>query len=448
MPSAERRPSRPSRSLVSRVGLLTAATAGIAAVVATLAAMAVADRLIVAHLERTADETALGLAGEIAEEPTASHVKEETDEVAARGMRVAVWRGRTRVAGNADLTVPREERCAPVTRGEVCRRDAGTTGLTVVVAVPTDLVESHGAPFAVAGISVLAVVLLGAGLAGRVVARRSLAPLSTLAGAAARADLGAPPHAWLPPRTGLSEIDALHDALDELVARLGAEVERAERFASSAAHELRTPLAKLGARLELLSEGDLAADARADVTAAHRTVVSLTTLTERLLMLAKPDATLATSEGASVAQLMEDLCRELDPERAGRVALAIAGDTDAVVRGDPVLLRAMLDNAVDNALTHTTGRVTIHVEEQPGRIVVDVDDEGPGVPPGQREALFEAFARMPDARPRPGHGLGLPLIRHIAAVHGGSAELGDGPTGGRLRITLPPGKPACPTNRA
>jgi signal transduction histidine kinase len=119
---------------------------------------------------------------------------------------------------------------------------------------------------------------------------------------------------------------------------------------------------------------------------------------------------------------------------------------EGLMRGDPELLRAMVVNALDNALKFS-GDAPVDVRLAPGSggdgaadgestIVLEVHDRGPGVAPAQRERVFEPFFRaQPDATP--GHGLGLSLIGHIARAHGGSAAFVDSERGARLRLTLP-----------
>ncbi|HWB81486.1 MAG TPA: ATP-binding protein, partial [Nannocystaceae bacterium] len=111
-------------------------------------------------------------------------------------------------------------------------------------------------------------------------------------------------------------------------------------------------------------------------------------------------------------------------------------DGEPIVRGDPELLRAMIHNAIDNALKFSRERVDVRIHGDE-RVVIDVIDRGPGIPASERDAVFAAFYRRADTRGTPGHGIGLALIAHVAAAHDGHAELVDAKLGAHLQITLP-----------
>ncbi|HWB75315.1 MAG TPA: HAMP domain-containing sensor histidine kinase, partial [Nannocystaceae bacterium] len=229
---------------------------------------------------------------------------------------------------------------------------------------------------------------------------------------------------------------ALRTALASLLDRLDAELARARRFAASAAHELRTPLTKILAELELARETSDDAT-RVGLVRIERTTTRLATLTERLLLLATPHEALATDTGASLSQVAEELARTRSPSEMARIDV-VTGDPDAWVRGDEVLLAAMLDNVVDNALKYSRGRVRVSVCEVDHDAVLVVADEGPGIPETLARDAFLPFRRGQDAQGTPGHGLGLALVAHIARAYEGGVELVE-PTrpGARVRIRLP-----------
>lgn len=111
---------------------------------------------------------------------------------------------------------------------------------------------------------------------------------------------------------------------------------------------------------------------------------------------------------------------------------------DVLVRGDATLLRSALANAVENALKYSGERVELSVLADGESARIEVVDRGPGVPAADRERVFEPFYRAPAARQRArGSGIGLAIIAHVAAGHGGRAELFDAVPGLRLRVTLP-----------
>lgn len=110
------------------------------------------------------------------------------------------------------------------------------------------------------------------------------------------------------------------------------------------------------------------------------------------------------------------------------------------VLGNRRQLAAVVRNLVDNAYRHARARVAVSVTTGVDAVVVDVDDDGPGIPPGEREQVFERFARLGEGRARDegGAGLGLALVRRVVETHGGNAHVEPGPLGGaRFEVRLP-----------
>lgn len=111
----------------------------------------------------------------------------------------------------------------------------------------------------------------------------------------------------------------------------------------------------------------------------------------------------------------------------------------ATLIGDPTLLRELISNLVDNALKYTPagGQVTLHCHSDEEAVLIEVADSGPGIPPAERERVFERFHRVAGTQPS-GSGLGLPIAREIARSHGGTITIEDGPDGGSsVRVRLP-----------
>ena len=110
------------------------------------------------------------------------------------------------------------------------------------------------------------------------------------------------------------------------------------------------------------------------------------------------------------------------------------------VDGDAAGLRRVLRNLGDNAARHARGHLAFSVAERDGRVLVEVDDDGPGIPEADRERVFERFVRLDDARARDdgGSGLGLAIVAELVAAHGGTVAIAPSPLGGaRLEVTLP-----------
>ncbi|MFO0625849.1 MAG: HAMP domain-containing sensor histidine kinase [Polyangiales bacterium] len=249
----------------------------------------------------------------------------------------------------------------------------------------------------------------------------------------------------LPAREGSEEVDALREALSALLTGHADSLARARRFAADAAHELRTPLGRLRAALELAADDPALPDAhRAQLARLQQDAGALGALAERLLILASPlpTATLA-GEAVSLAEVAGEVVDALDDVARARVSLR--ADDEGMVRGDPTLLRVMVHNAVENALKFApAGAITVAVRAAAATVVVQVRDAGPGVPASQREALFAPFHRSAAARAAglPGHGVGLALIAHVARAHGGEARFVDADRGATLEVSLPPWRAA------
>lgn len=255
-------------------------------------------------------------------------------------------------------------------------------------------------------------------------------------------------HRALQPLDTLSapvEIRPLVSEFNAVLGRLDQAAEAQQRFVANAAHQLRTPLAGIRTQLELLLRSPDAADRDARTRHCVGALERLGHLINQMLVL------LSAEPGGRHAGLAEpidlpDLIRERSPEWV-RLAETRGLDLgfeldDAQVTGDRLLLGEMIGNLVVNALSYTPapGEVTVRCREADGRSLIEVEDNGPGIPPEARRQVFERFFRLPGAS-QPGSGLGLAIVREI--VHGlhGEVEVRD-PPGGRgclLRVTLPGG---------
>ena len=439
---------RRSTTLARHLAWTLVIVSALAASLATAAALLLADTLIRDHVEESVQAAANVLAVEIDEKP--SYIDEGLDsEAREMGIddRVAVIHAQEGViAGDPSLVVPRE-RCGMISLGPGHEEFACQAALEldpelrVVVAIPAARIEDHRAPLLRAGFGVIVVVVFGAALVGLALARRMLRPLERLRRAVSDIDVRAPAAVELPVESkgsSFAELDSLRGAIANLLGRLDEELERTRRFSSAAAHELRTPLTKMHAELELVLEGEQdPASARATFERLFRTTDHLVALSERLLLLATPRESLQSHRGSSIAALAEALIERRTPEDAARLTI-VTSENDGLVRGDELLLAAMLDNVVDNALKFSTGSVRVEVDERADDVVIRVDDEGPGVSDELAAELFEPFRRTTAARAQPGHGLGLALVAHVAAAYGGSVEFVRGrERGARIEITLP-----------
>jgi signal transduction histidine kinase len=223
---------------------------------------------------------------------------------------------------------------------------------------------------------------------------------------------------------------------------LTADAQRRDLLAN-VAHELRTPVAALRAQLENLVDGVRAADDAA-LREVLEQVERLGGLVDDLLGLARAEAGVTPlARGAvPVAALAADVAREVRAVHPGRdVVVDVPADLSA--DADPARLRQVLVNLVDNAARHAPdgGRVDVCCRaDADGGLVLEVTDDGPGIPPDEWGAVFERFRHgdAPVTSGTGGTGLGLAIARWAVALHGGHIAVVPSPRGCRIRAQLPP----------
>jgi signal transduction histidine kinase len=261
---------------------------------------------------------------------------------------------------------------------------------------------------------------------------RALAPVSAIR--RELADITATDlHRRVPVPQARDEVRLLAETTNRTLDRLEQAVGRHRRFVADAAHELRSPLAVLRTRLEIAPQQPLTAEALADVERIQR-------LTTDLLLLARLDAGEPPEhEEVDLGQVAAEEAALARPRTDVRVDLRI--DAGIVVRGSAEQLRRLVANLVDNAVRHAESAVTVHLRKRDGAAVLEVEDDGPGIPADQQDAVFDRFARLDAARARDagGSGLGLAIARDIAVHHGGSLAVAGGPPGALLRARFPIG---------
>ncbi len=278
----------------------------------------------------------------------------------------------------------------------------------------------------------LPLALLFSLLVGWVVAGRLLRPVRALENAARSVGEGGDLRVPLPGAGDGDELARLALTLQHSFARLADARDREQGFLRAAAHDLRSPLAALTARVE----GTLARDRdagryRADLREIGTDITRLSTLANHLLLLARDPGAVqrAPVPLLDLAADAVDRARELDP--LADVDLVAGGPV--TVAGDRVLLGQAIWNLTTNAVRHAPqATVTVTVRAVPGGATVTVQDDGPGVDAATLARLGEAFyrpdaSRAADASGVGGHGLGLALARHVAALHGGTLELRSAP---------------------
>ncbi len=228
------------------------------------------------------------------------------------------------------------------------------------------------------------------------------------------------------------------------MARDLATVDRQRReLVANVSHELRTPLAGLVAVLENLADGVAPRDPQS-LAAALDQARRTSHLVEDLLDLARVDAGKAplTPQAVGVGQLLEDAIAEAGVGGRDVWYAARVEPVDLVVRADPARLHQLVANLLDNASRHspTGGSVAISASREGDRWVLEVQDQGPGVAPADRERVFEPFGTLAGNDGGGGTGLGLAIARWVTDLHGGSIAFvtpEPGQSGARVRVSLP-----------
>ncbi|MEU7175374.1 HAMP domain-containing sensor histidine kinase [Micromonospora tulbaghiae] len=293
--------------------------------------------------------------------------------------------------------------------------------------------------FQVVGLALIAVAIMvaGAGAAlGWYATRHSLRPLTAVADAAERIASG-DFATRLDPTTD-PDLTRLSSSFNEMVDKLVHRIERDRRFAADVSHELRSPLQTLAAAASVLNRRREHQDERT-ATAAGLVADEVTRfqrLVDDLIQLARTEQP-AHRETVDVVELTRATCRERSlPESL----VTVDGDAPRLWWVDRRRFAQTLLNLLENAERYGGGPVAIRLGGRDGVGVLEVDDDGPGVPPGDREIIFDRFVRGRAAHDRAGTdgtGLGLALVAQHAAAHGGTAAVLDRGPGARFRVELP-----------
>jgi signal transduction histidine kinase len=290
-----------------------------------------------------------------------------------------------------------------------------------------------------------ALALVGALVAAYLVGTRVSRPLRRMAAVAARVDAG-DLHPRIHDVSGeASELRVLADSFNHMLDRLTEAFAGQRAFVADASHELRTPLTVIRGQVELLaaqqrpSQGELSR-VQSLVLAE---VARITRLVDDLLLLTKAEQTEFLRLGEiELEDYVASLWQGVTPLAERRFELS--APPPGTLRADPDRLAQALRNLLANAIDHTRapdGLVRLSIRALgAGRIELAVEDDGPGIPPDQRERVFERFHRTDAARDRAsgGTGLGLAIVRAIALAHGGNVAAGSSPAGGaRVSFELP-----------
>jgi two-component system OmpR family sensor kinase len=236
------------------------------------------------------------------------------------------------------------------------------------------------------------------------------------------------------------ELQPLAVSLNALLARLDSALGAQRRFTADAAHELRTPLAALKLQLDVARRAN---DQPARVAAyddLNAGVDRASHLVDQLLTLARiePEALATRAADCDLAAIAKEAIVARGGLAAQRhIDLGLARETPAKVRGDAASLAILLSNLLDNALRHAPegGKIDVALDNDDGRAVLTVADNGPGIPAEERARVFDRFFRGADNR-EPGSGLGLSIVKRIADAHRAAIQLGAPDQGSGLVVTV------------
>jgi signal transduction histidine kinase len=294
------------------------------------------------------------------------------------------------------------------------------------------------APIALAIVTVVALAL------GWLVAGRVLRPLGEITAAARRISVSS-----LNERLSLrgpdDELKALGDTLDDLFARLEAAFEAQRHFVANASHELRTPVARERAMLQVALDdpGTTTETWRSTTREVLASNAEQEDLIEALLILASSESGLEHREPVDLAAIASKVLQAPRPE-IPRLGLRVEAATrPAALDGDPLLAERLVANLIGNALRHNVpgGHVQVATATSHGRAAFSVTNTGPVIAPAEVDRLFRPFHHQGGRRAHNGHGLGLSIVRAIATAHGAAIDARARPEGGlHIQVSFPAGR--------
>jgi len=238
------------------------------------------------------------------------------------------------------------------------------------------------------------------------------------------------------------EVGRLARTMNAMLDRLEASSRQQRQFVSNASHELRSPLASIRTNLEVALRNPQGTDWRAVANRALIEDVRMEDTVSELLDLARLDEASGPEPLETLPEIDLDELVHDDTEHDRRVPIDTARVSAGRVHGRRDQLTRLVRNLLDNAARHANTQVAVGLitDDEDSSVELTVDDDGPGIPPDDRERVFDRFTRLDDGRARDagGLGLGLAMVKAITEYHGGTVTIDDAPLGGaRLVVRLP-----------
>jgi signal transduction histidine kinase len=239
------------------------------------------------------------------------------------------------------------------------------------------------------------------------------------------------------------DLHPLVRSINRLLERIDRSMQHERSFLDNAAHQLRTPLAAVKLQAQLIAHETDADERQLLVQRLGASVDRAASLTDSLLTLARLEARAGTGQAGDLRAETVAALADLAPLAARRGVVLDFSGPEAAPSGDPVLLRLVAANLIENALKHAPRRSAVSVElahREAGALELSVSDRGPGIPNEDREKVLERFYRMPDDK-EPGSGLGLAIVAEAVSLLNGElvlADRGDGKRGLRAIVRVPP----------
>ena len=288
---------------------------------------------------------------------------------------------------------------------------------------------------------ITAVVTLLSGILAYFVSGRALMPLHSFASQVEKVQMNNLADMRINEEL-LPEFRQLSRSFNQMLERLNNAFAAQRQFVGNAAHELRTPLALMQARLELFSaeHPDVLPETAEFLALLREQTERLTQMTKTLLEMSNLQQ-VARNERIQLAPMIEEIFTDL-ASLAEKKEISLVYDGDGVMTGSDALIYRLLFNLTENAVkyNHPGGRVRVSVTQEPEKLLIRVSDTGCGIPGEYQQSIFQPFFRVDKSRSREfgGAGLGLSLVWEIANLHGGRVWVAESSEGGTtIAVELP-----------